>query len=164
MLRMIANVEGLTRALPFGVIYSTSSGAPIAATLGCCANISNARVFFSPKPSPSGGRELESLMSKPLVLSIPHRLGREEAARRLKSGLSSLPPDFHHVIAVQEQVWMGDHLQFRLSALAQVASGTIDVADDHVRLEVTLPWLLAQLVEKIQPLIRREGALMLEKK
>jgi hypothetical protein len=103
-------------------------------------------------------------MSKPLVLSIPHHLGREEAARRLKSGLSSLPPDFHHVIAVQEQVWMGDHLQFRLSALGQVASGTIDVADDHVRLEVTLPWLLAQLVEKIQPLIRREGALMLEKK
>jgi hypothetical protein len=107
---------------------------------------------------------LESLMSKPLVLSIPHRLGREEAARRLKAGLNSLPPDFHHVIAVQEQVWMGDHLQFRLSALGQVASGTIDVADDHVRLEVTLPWLLARLVEKIQPLIRREGTLMLEKK
>ena len=103
-------------------------------------------------------------MSKPLVLSIPHRLGREEAARRLKAGLNSLPPDFHHVIAVQEQVWMGDHLQFRLSALGQVASGTIDVADDHVRLEVTLPWLLARLVEKIQPLIRREGTLMLEKK
>ena len=59
---------------------------------------------------------------------------------------------------------MGDHLQFHVSALGQVASGTVDVADDHVRLEVTLPWLLARLVEKIQPLIRREGALMLEKK
>ena len=52
------------------------------------------------------------------------------------------------MIAVQEQAWMGDNLQFRLSALGQVASGTIDVGDDHVRLEVTLPWLLAQLAER----------------
>jgi hypothetical protein len=45
-----------------------------------------------------------------------------------------------------------------------VASGTIDVADDHVRLTVTLPWLLAQLAEKMRPLIRDQGQLMLEKK
>ena len=103
-------------------------------------------------------------MSKPLVLSISHRLGKEEAVRRLKSGLGSLPSNVRHVIAVQEQVWTGDHLQFRVSAVGQVAGGTIDVADDHVRLELTLPWLLARFVEKIQPLIRREGTLMLEKR
>jgi len=45
-----------------------------------------------------------------------------------------------------------------------VASGTIDVADDHVDLEVILPWLLAKVAEAIQPLIRREGTLLLEKK
>jgi hypothetical protein len=31
-------------------------------------------------------------------------------------------------------------------------------------LEVTLPWLLAQLGEKLQPLLRKQGNLMLEKK
>jgi Putative polyhydroxyalkanoic acid system protein (PHA_gran_rgn) len=103
-------------------------------------------------------------MSKPLVLSISHSLGKEEAVRRLKSGLSSVPATFHHVLAVQEEVWTGDHLQFRVSALGQVASGTIDVADDHVRLTVALPRLLAQLAKKIQPLIRNQGKLMLEKK
>ena len=30
-------------------------------------------------------------MSKPLVVSIPHRLGREEARRRLKAGLARIP-------------------------------------------------------------------------
>jgi hypothetical protein len=45
-----------------------------------------------------------------------------------------------------------------------VACGNIDVADDHVRLEVLLPWLLAKVAEAIQPLIRKEGVLMLEKK
>jgi hypothetical protein len=48
--------------------------------------------------------------------------------------------------------------------LGQTASGTIDVAQDHVRLEVTLPGLLAAFAEKIAPAIRKEGTLMLEKK
>jgi Putative polyhydroxyalkanoic acid system protein (PHA_gran_rgn) len=103
-------------------------------------------------------------MSKPLVLSISHTLGKEEAVRRLKSGLASVPADFRQVLNVQEAVWTDGHLQFRVSALGQVASGTIDVARDHVRLEVALPWLLAQLVEKIRPLIQKQGSLMLEKK
>jgi hypothetical protein len=103
-------------------------------------------------------------MSKPLVLSISHSLGKAEAVRRLKAGLAGVSANFHHVLAVQEEVWTGDRLQFRVSALGQMASGTIDVADDHVRLEVALPWLLARLVEKLQPMIARQGTLMLEKK
>ena len=46
----------------------------------------------------------------------------------------------------------------------QEECGSIDVADDHVRLEVILPWFLAKLVGTIQPLIRKEGTLLLEKK
>ena len=49
-------------------------------------------------------------------------------------------------------------------ALGQVASGSIDVAEDYVRLEVFLHRLLAMLAEGLQPLIRREGSLLLEKK
>jgi hypothetical protein len=103
-------------------------------------------------------------MTKPLVVSIPHRLGRVEAVRRLKSGLGSAQTNFGHLFSVQEETWTADHLQFRVSALGQVASGSIDVFDDHVSLQVVLPWLLAKIAEKIQPLIRREGTLMLEKK
>ena len=83
---------------------------------------------------------------------------------RLKSGFGSVPATFRHELSIQEEIWTGDHLQFRVSALGQVASGTIDVADDHVRLTVALPWLLAQLAEKMQPLIRNQGQLMLDKK
>ena len=103
-------------------------------------------------------------MSKPLVVSIPHRLGKAEAVRRLKSGLGSAQKDFSHVFTVQEETWVGDRLTFRLSALGQAASGTIDVREDHVQLEVVLPWLLAQIAEKAQGLIRKRGQLLLEKK
>ena len=103
-------------------------------------------------------------MSKPLVVTIPHRLGRVEAVRRLKHGLSQVRGNFAGVMQVQEEVWSGDRLAFRVGVLGQVSGGTIDVAEDHVRLEVELPWLLARLAEKAKALIQRQGQLMLEKK
>jgi Putative polyhydroxyalkanoic acid system protein (PHA_gran_rgn) len=103
-------------------------------------------------------------MSPPLVITIPHRLGKQEALRRLQQGLGNAGSNFSHLFSIQEQTWTGDHLQFRVSALGQSANGTIDVADDSVRLEVFLPWLLAKLAETLQPLIRKEGTLLLEKK
>jgi Putative polyhydroxyalkanoic acid system protein (PHA_gran_rgn) len=103
-------------------------------------------------------------MSKPLVVSIPHRLGKQEAVRRLKAGLDNVRTSFAHVFTITEETWTHDHLQFCIGALGQVVSGSIDVAEDHVRLQVFLPWLLAKLAESLQPLIRREGTLMLEKK
>lgn len=103
-------------------------------------------------------------MSKSITVSIPHRLGREEAVRRLKSGLGSVRLGYAHLMTLEEEIWAGDRLQFRVSALGQSASGTVEVAEDHVRLEVVLPWLLARLAERITPAIRQQGTLMLEKK
>jgi hypothetical protein len=103
-------------------------------------------------------------MSQPLVVSIPHRLGREEAVRRIKSGLATVRTNYSALLAIHEETWSGDRVAFRVSAVGQHATGLIDVADEHVRLEVTLPWLLAKLAEKLTPAIRKEGTLMLEKK
>ena len=103
-------------------------------------------------------------MSKPLVVSIPHRLGKDEAIRRIKTGLAEVRTKYSRLFSVSEETWDQARLQFRISALGQAVSGTIDVAEDSVRLEILLPWLLAKLAETLQPLIRREGTLMLEKK
>ncbi|WP_027524672.1 polyhydroxyalkanoic acid system family protein [Bradyrhizobium sp. Ec3.3] len=101
-------------------------------------------------------------MSAPLVVSIPHRLGREEAARRLKSGLgraaASIP-----VMQVEEERWEGDRMNFRIRALGQVAAGQVDVGEDQVRVEVTLPWLLQRFAELAQATIRKRGQLLLTK-
>jgi len=78
--------------------------------------------------SGSGG----PFMSKPLVVSIPHRLGKAEAVRRLKAGLATAQSDFKHVFTVQEETWVGDNLTFRLTLLRQPASGVIYVREDHV--------------------------------
>ena len=102
-------------------------------------------------------------MSVPLIVSIPHRLGREEAVRRLKAGLtraaSSVP-----VMKVDEERWEENRMIFRVRALGQAASGHVDVADDHVRVEVTLPWLLQKFAEVAQAAIKKRGQLLLDKK
>ena len=102
-------------------------------------------------------------MSAPLVVSIPHRLGREEAAKRLKGGLSRAAASVP-VLSVDEERWEGDRMFFRVRAIGQAATGQIDVADDHVRLEVVLPWLLQRFAEKAQSLSRERGQLLLTKK
>ena len=101
-------------------------------------------------------------MSAPLVVSIPHRLGREEAARRLKGGLSRAAASVP-VLSVDEERWDGDEMFFRVRALGQAASGKIDVGDDHVRLEVMLPWLLQRFAQMAQNVIRERGTLLLTK-
>jgi hypothetical protein len=103
-------------------------------------------------------------MSQPLVLSIPHRLGRDEAVRRLKSGLDRAGRDFASVISIQQQAWTDNRLAFRVSALAQTAAGTIEVFDNTVRLELTLPWLLAKIADRFLPTIEQKGRLLLEHK
>jgi hypothetical protein len=103
-------------------------------------------------------------MSKPLVVTIPHSLGRQEATRRLKAGLGSARTNFGHLLTVEEETWNGDRVDFRVRSLGQAAHGTIEIFADSVRLEVTLPWLLAKMAERLAPAIRKEGTLLLEKK
>ena len=101
---------------------------------------------------------------KPLLVSIPHRLGKQEALARLKSGLDRAASAVAPVVTVNEQRWEGDRLYFRVTALQQHASGTVDVAEDHVTVEVVLPWLLARLATNLQETILRRGTTLLEKK
>lgn len=103
-------------------------------------------------------------MAQPFIVSIPHKLGKEEAVRRLKAGLGSVKNQYSQVVQVNEEIWSGDRLAFSITALKQNASGTIDVADNHVKLEVTLPWLLAGIAHGAQAMIRERANRMLEKK
>jgi hypothetical protein len=102
-------------------------------------------------------------MSAPLVVSIPHSLGREEAMRRLKTGLSRAASSVP-VLSVDEERWEDNRMVFRVRALGQAASGHVDVADDHVKVEVVLPWLLQRFAEVAQAAIRSRGNLLLTKK
>jgi hypothetical protein len=101
-------------------------------------------------------------MSEPLVVTIPHKLGKEEALRRVKPALSRASESF--VLKVEQELWSGDRMDFKVRALGQVAAGYIQVGDNNVRLEVTLPWLLHKFGQVVQNTIAGKGQILLEKK
>jgi Putative polyhydroxyalkanoic acid system protein (PHA_gran_rgn) len=101
-------------------------------------------------------------MSHSIVVSLPHRLGKAEALRRLQASLNDAQLSSGGLFLFKNQ-WSGDHLDFRASMLGQTTTGTIDVAEDHVRLEMQLPWLLSMLANKAKALVEKQGKLMLEK-
>jgi hypothetical protein len=108
--------------------------------------------------------EAMAAMSEPLVVIIPHRLGKDEAIGRIKAGFGRAKTEFAHLIRIDNDVWEGDRLTFAAAALGQHAHGTIDVYDSGVRLEVTLPWLLARFAHAVQRVVGQRGQALLEKK
>ena len=102
-------------------------------------------------------------MAEPLVVTIPHKLGKEEATRRLKKGFTDLHQNFGGKFAVIKDSWNGDRLDFSANLLGQTTTGIVDVGDSSVRLEVQLPWMLAILANKAKALVQKQGQLMLDK-
>ena len=102
-------------------------------------------------------------MAAPLIVSIPHGLGRDEAMRRLKTGLSRATSHLP-LLRVDEERWEDSRMMFRVRALGQAAHGHVDVAEDHVKVEVVLPFLLQRFAEMAQAAIRDRGKLLLSKK
>ena len=103
-------------------------------------------------------------MSDPVTVIVGHRLGKVEATRRLKEGFARTKGHLGEMIAIEQEIWEEDTLRFHMRALGQTAEGTIEVLEDALRIEVSLPWLLAKAAKRLLPILRRETTKLLEKK
>ena len=103
-------------------------------------------------------------MSKPVVVNVPHDLGRDEARRRLETGFGRIREQIGGKSLAFEERWEGERLHFNAGAFGQKVSGRVDVLDKSVRIEVDLPWMLASIAEKLQGRLQKAGTLLLEKK
>jgi hypothetical protein len=103
-------------------------------------------------------------VSDTVTVTVSHRLGKAEAVRRLKEGFARGNGQLGPMIAVEQQTWEGDTLRFRARALGQTAAATIEVLEDALRIDVSLPWLLAKMANRLLPVLRKQTTLLLEKK
>jgi hypothetical protein len=103
-------------------------------------------------------------MSDTVTVIVGHRLGKVEAVRRVTEGLARTNGRLGGMIAMEQESWQGDTLRFRMRALGQTAAGSIEVLEDALRIEVSLPWLLAKAAKRLLPILRKEATLLLEKK
>src|SRR4051812_46338100 len=103
-------------------------------------------------------------MSKAITISIPHELGRAEARKRIDEGFERFSHQMGGVTGAVTKSWEGDRLAFALSAMGQAISGTLDVLDHTVKLEIHLPNILGMIAGKLKGRLQKEGQLLLEKK
>jgi hypothetical protein len=106
---------------------------------------------------------VDSSTPRPLVVSIPHRVGRQEAKRRVDAGVSRLGPELGAVVGGLDYSWNADTLNFRAAAMWQTITGRIEVLDDAVRVEIDLPWMMRLLGDTITKQVRGRARAMLEK-
>ena len=102
-------------------------------------------------------------MTKPIIVDLPHRLGAEEAHRRIAGGIGKLE-DHIPGGAVVRSSWEGNRMNLHVGAMGQEVSAQIDVQEAIVRLEVLLPPGLAFFGRGIEALLRRQGTELLEDK
>ena len=102
-------------------------------------------------------------MSTPLRVSIPHALGRAEARRRIETGFSKLTSQLPGVAALRNQSWEGDRLAFSLAVLAQTVSGSVEVFETVVTIDIELPGLLGQIAGAFKDRLQKAGKLLLTK-
>ena len=102
--------------------------------------------------------------TKTITISIPHRLGQEEARRRIQSGIAELHGKYAAQVGSFTETWNANRMEFRMSVMSQAITGRAEVLADAVKLEIDLPWLLATLAEQLRPRIEQEGRRLLEQK
>ena len=103
-------------------------------------------------------------MSAPIVVFIPHRLGKAEASRRLREGFGRARTGFARLLSIESTTWDGDRVMFQVRALGQTAAGSIDVLEQELHLELMLPWFLEKLADGILPALQQEATLCSKRK
>jgi hypothetical protein len=102
-------------------------------------------------------------MPRPLIVSIPQQLGRQEARRRLDTGIARLTPELGVILSGLDYHWQNDSLHFTGTAMWQRITGRIEVLDDTVRIEVDLPWVMQLLADTIAKRVRSRAIALLDK-
>ena len=110
-------------------------------------------------------------MARPVTVSIPHALGKDEARQRIEKGFGQLRQQMAGgvggvlggMVAFQER-WEGDRLHFEGTGLGQKMTGRLDVRDNAVEIQLDLPEILAAIADRITGKLKTEGQKLLEKK
>ncbi len=100
-------------------------------------------------------------MAEPIMMDIPHKLGRDTAKARLAGGVGKLGGMFPGGGAVQER-WEGDTLHFTVSALGQTVASRLEVFDDKVHAVIDLPPMLALFAARIREKLMQEAPKLLK--
>src|SRR4051795_12405944 len=100
-------------------------------------------------------------MTQPIEVDLPHKLGKEEARRRIANNVHKLRDHIPGGAQVQSG-WTGDQLNLDVAAMGQSVTAAIDVMENKVHLKVLLPPMLGMFSGMIQAALQKKGSVLLE--
>jgi len=100
-------------------------------------------------------------MNQPIEVDLPHKLGKDEARRRIANNIHKLQEHIPGGAQVQSG-WTGDQLNLDVAAMGQSIAATIDVMESKVHLKVLLPPMLGMFSGMIQAALQKKGDVLLE--
>jgi len=96
-----------------------------------------------------------------LSLDIPHLLGQDEAARRLKEKFAAAHAEYRDRVSDFKEQWCDHTFSYAFKVLGMAVSGTIAVEEKRVRMATDLPLAAMFFKGAIEDRIRQEvGALL----
>jgi len=106
-----------------------------------------------------------AFMQRPIDVDLPHRLGKDEAKRRLGGNIGKLADHIPGGAAQVESSWAGDTLNLTITALGQQVAAEVEVMEAKVHCRVMLPGMLALFAGPIEAMLKAKGNdLLLEDK
>lgn len=100
-------------------------------------------------------------MTQPIEVDLPHKLGKDEARRRIANNLHKLKEHIPGGAKVQSG-WTGDQLNLDVTAMGQSVTAEIDVEETKVHLKVLLPPMLGMFAGIVQAALQKKGSVLLE--
>jgi hypothetical protein len=110
-------------------------------------------------------RRISASMQRPIDVDLPHKLGRDEARRRLANNIHKLRDHIPGGASHVDSSWVGDRLNLTVHAMGQAVEAEIDVEETKVHCRIQLPGLLSLFAAPIEAMLKAKGSdLLLEDK
>jgi len=97
-------------------------------------------------------------MERPIDVDIPHKLGRDEARRRIATNIHKLRDHIPGGASHVDSNWSDDRLSLNIHAMGQSVDALIDVQDDKVHCRIQLPGMLALFAGPIESMLKLKGS------
>ena len=104
-------------------------------------------------------------MQQPIDVDLPHKLGREEARRRIAGNFHKLRDHIPGGASHIDEQWSGDRLNLTIHAMGQAVEAQIDVEEANVHCRILLSGMMALFAAPIEAMLKTKGSdLLLEDK
>lgn len=100
-------------------------------------------------------------MASPVIVEIPHTLGRAEARRRIQTRIGDLGSRIPGGAEVSSSWPSEDRMVLDIRAMGQSIGATLDVEETLVRATIVLPMMLSLMAGPIAEMVRHTGGTLL---